>query len=211
MAYAVKEIFLSLQGEGHHAGRVTIFCRFTGCNLWSGLEKHRATAKCRFCDTDFVGTDGTYGKKYKTAQELSDLLFSLWPRTGGGKPYVVFTGGEPMLQLDTRLVQACKNLGFEIGLETNGTKPVLEGVDWTCVSPKPRSELIQRTGDELKLVFPQDEPEMAPHHFEELDFRCFYLQPMEGRANSIQETVAYCLAHPKWKLSLQSHKFLGLR
>ena len=211
MAYAVKEIFLSLQGEGHHAGRVTIFCRFAGCNLWSGLEKHRFKAKCRFCDTDFVGTDGTYGDKYKTAQELAGMLYSLWPQAKDGTPYVVFTGGEPMLQLDKELIEACKKLGFEIGLETNGTKVVVEGVDWICVSPKPRSKLIQKEGHELKLIYPQEESEMAPHHFQNLEFQYFYLQPMDGIEGSVQQTIDYCLTHPQWKLSLQSHKLLGLR
>ena len=184
MGCAVKEIFYSLQGEGFHAGRATVFCRFSGCNLWSGLEKHRATAQCRFCDTDFVGTDGTFGGKYKSAQGLAEQLAALWPKEvqESGIPYVVFTGGEPTLQLDEALIEACHHLGFEVGLETNGTRIVPVGVDWICVSPKPRSVLVQKTGHEFKLIYPQIEADMHPEVFLGigLDFGYWYLQPMAG-------------------------------
>ena len=212
MAYAIKEIFYSIQGEGFHAGRPTVFCRFAGCNLWSGLEKHRATAQCRFCDTDFVGTDGTFGAKYSTALELATQLKSLWP-SAQGRPYVVFTGGEPTLQLDDELIQACHFQGFEIGLETNGTRTVPPGVDWVCVSPKPRSVLIQTTGHELKLIYPQPENEMKPDKFVHLEFEQFFLQPMatDVENENLQKTLEYCLDHPQWKLSLQTHKIVGVR
>jgi 7-carboxy-7-deazaguanine synthase (Cx14CxxC type) len=217
MGYAVKEIFYSLQGEGFHAGRATVFCRFAGCNLWSGLEKHRATAQCRFCDTDFVGTDGTFGKKYKSAQELADQLVALWPKETleSGIPYVVFTGGEPTLQLDEELIGACHRLGFEVGIETNGTRLVPIGVDWICVSPKPRSVLVQKTGDELKLIYPQVEEEMHPEALlrSGLEFVYWYLQPMAGDSEdeNTRETVRYCQRNTKWRLSLQTHKILGVR
>lgn len=212
MAYAVKEIFYSIQGEGFHAGRATVFCRFAGCNLWSGLEKHRANAQCRFCDTDFVGTDGTFGGKYPTAKKLVDQLRALWP-SETGTPYVVFTGGEPTLQLDEALIEACHIQGFEVGLETNGTRSVPSGVDWICVSPKPRSTLVQKTGHELKLIFPQHEEEMFPSEFMHLKFTHFFLQPMatENEQEHLQVTLNYCLEHPKWKLSLQTHKIVGVR
>ena len=212
MGYAVKEIFYSIQGEGFHAGRPTVFCRFSGCNLWSGLEKHRATAQCRFCDTDFVGTDGTFGAKYKTADELAQQLRSLWP-CDSGAPYVVFTGGEPTLQLDEDLIESCHEQGFEIGVETNGTRKVPNGVDWICVSPKPRSTLVQTFGHELKLVYPQLEEEMNPSHFTQLDFVHFFVQPMATDKDNehLQETLEYCLRNPQWKLSLQTHKIVGVR
>ena len=212
MGYAVKEIFYSIQGEGFHAGRPTVFCRFSGCNLWSGLEKHRVTAQCRFCDTDFVGTDGTFGAKYKTADELAQQLKLLWP-SDSGIPYVVFTGGEPTLQLDEVLVKACHEQGFEIGVETNGTRSVPHGIDWICVSPKPRSTLVQKSGHELKLVYPQLEEEMSPSHFTHLDFTHFFIQPMATEKDNehLQKTLEYCLKHPQWKLSLQTHKIVGVR
>ena len=201
MGYAVKEIFYSIQGEGFHAGRPTVFCRFAGCNLWSGLEKHRAMAQCRFCDTDFVGTDGTFGAKYKTAADLAKQLKLLWP-SDSGVPYVVFTGGEPTLQLDDVLIQACHAQGFEIGVETNGTRHVPNGVDWICVSPKPRCSLVQTSGHELKLIYPQLEEEMRPSRFAHLDFIHFFVQPMAtARENEhLQQTLEYCLEHPQWKL-----------
>ena len=213
MPYSVKEIFYSLQGEGFHTGRPTIFCRFSGCNLWSGHEKTRSKAICRFCDTDFVGTDGTFGDIYPDAQTLGNQLASLWPTHNNIPPYVVFTGGEPTLQLDDALIQACHDQGFVIGIETNGTKAVPSGVDWICVSPKPYPKLVQNHGHEIKLVYPQDEDNMHPSHFEQMDFRYFYLQP-KADANTTahtQQTMEYCLAHPQWRLSLQTHKIVGLR
>ena len=212
MGYAVKEIFYSIQGEGFHAGRPTVFCRFSGCNLWSGLEKHRASAQCRFCDTDFVGTDGTFGAKYRTSDDLAQMLKSLWPGDSG-VPYVVFTGGEPTLQLDEALIHACHKHGFEVGVETNGTRNVPNGVDWICVSPKPRSSLVQTFGHELKLVYPQLEEEMSPSHFTRLDFLHFFIQPMATEKDNehLQETLEYCLQNPQWKLSLQTHKIVGVR
>ena len=212
MAYAVKEIFYSIQGEGFHAGRATVFCRFAGCNLWSGLEKHREQAQCRFCDTDFVGTDGTFGGKYETAKTLVDQLRALWP-SDSGIPYVVFTGGEPTLQLNKELVDACHVQGFEVGIETNGTRVVPEGVDWICVSPKPRSALVQRIGHELKLIYPQEEKEMLPTEFVDLDFAHFFLQPMatEYENEHLHTALDYCLKNPIWKLSLQTHKIVGVR
>ena len=212
MGYAVKEIFYSIQGEGFHAGRPTVFCRFPGCNLCSGLEKHRATAQCRFCDTDFVGTDGTFGAKYPTANDLAQQLKSLWP-SDSSVPYVVFTGGEPTLQLDEELIQACHAQGFEIGVETNGTRNVPNGIDWICVSPKPRSTLVQTSGHELKLIYPQLEEEMNPSHFTQLNFEHFFVQPMATEKDNehLQKTLEYCLRHPQWKLSLQTHKIVGVR
>ncbi len=211
MAYLVKETFLTLQGEGAQAGRAAVFCRFTGCNLWSGLERDRATAACRFCDTDFRGTDGPGGGRFEDATALAAHILATWTsEASGGRPYVVFTGGEPLLQLDAPLVGACKARGLEVAIETNGTKPVPEGVDWVCVSPKPRSELVVRGGNELKLVYPQ--AELQPEAFESLAFDHFYLQPMDGphRDDHTARAVAWCRAHPHWKLSLQTHKLLGI-
>lgn len=211
MTYAVKETFLTLQGEGAQFGRAAVFCRFTGCNLWSGLEKDRPTAACRFCDTDFRGTNGVGGGRFDSPSSLAEHIRATWvAEARGGRPYVVFTGGEPLLQLDEPLVSACKGLGFEVAIETNGTRPVPAGVDWVCVSPKPRSELVVRTGNELKLVFPQ--PELAPEDFESLGFDHFFLQPMDGpgrQANTVR-AVAWCRTNPTWRLSLQSHKLLGI-
>ncbi|TNE90374.1 MAG: 7-carboxy-7-deazaguanine synthase [Deltaproteobacteria bacterium] len=212
MAYAVKEVYLTLQGEGGHAGRAAVFCRFAGCNLWSGREEDRSTAACRFCDTDFVGTNGPGGGKFRDAAELAHHLRRCWDEEcSGGVPYVVFTGGEPTLQLDKKLVDACHAAGIEVGLETNGTGKVPAGVDWICVSPKPRSEIVQTEGHELKLVYPQ--PELSPTDFEHLDFEHFFLQPMDAKgrtAANIEAATRYCLANPKWRLSLQTHKLIGI-
>ena len=214
MTYAVKEIFYTLQGEGGQAGRAAVFCRFAGCNLWSGREEDRAQAVCRFCDTDFVGTDGTGGGKFATAQALAEAVRSHWPTLNGasaqGRPLVVCTGGEPLLQLDSPLIDALHAQGFEIAVETNGTQPIPPGLDWVCVSPKAGSELLATAGDELKLVFPQ--PGAMPAQFEHLAFRHFFLQPMDGplREQHTQAAVAHCMAHPKWRLSLQTHKLLGI-
>ena len=208
MSYAVKETFLTVQGEGGQAGRVAVFLRFAGCNLWSGLERDRAKAVCQFCDTDFVGTDGSGGGKFASAQALASHVGSFWP--GGGKPLVVCTGGEPLLQLDKAAIVALKAEGFEIAVETNGTIEAPEGLDWICVSPKSTAPLRQRSGDELKLVYPQ--ADAMPDLFEELEFTTFRLQPMDGpdRVVNIEAATDYCLAHPRWKLSLQSHKILGI-
>ena len=211
MTYAVKEIFFTLQGEGRHTGRPAVFCRFAGCNLWTGREADRANATCRFCDTDFVGTDGPGGGKFAEAASLAAAVAATWPASGRiAKRYVVCTGGEPALQLDEPLIEALHGHGFEVAIETNGTVPTPAGVDWICVSPKAGTTLLQRSGSELKLVFPQvgAEPEM----FEGLPFEHFLLQPMDGPAReaNTQAALAYCLAHPRWSLSLQTHKLLGL-
>lgn len=209
-SYAVKSCFYTLQGEGKQAGRPAVFLRFAGCNLWTGREQDRATATCQFCDTDFVGTDGEGGGTFRSAGALSRHVAERWPAQAGGTPYVVCTGGEPTLQLDAVLIDALHAAGFEIAIETNGTRPVPEGVDWVCVSPKAGTTLVQRSGDELKLVFPQ--PEAMPTGFESLAFDHLLLQPMDGpdQAANIQAAVAYCLAHPRWGLSLQLHKSLGI-
>jgi 7-carboxy-7-deazaguanine synthase (Cx14CxxC type) len=211
MSYAVKEIFYTLQGEGAQAGRAAVFCRFAGCNLWSGREIDRPTAICRFCDTDFVGVDGPGGGKFDSAEALAAAIEGKWPADRSmGKRFVVCTGGEPLLQLDTNLIAALRTRDFEIAVETNGTIAVPEGVDWLCVSPKTGAELVQRSGDELKLVYPQ--PGADPAEFELLSFRHFFLQPMDGpgRAVNTELAVGYCLDHPQWRLSLQTHKFLGI-
>lgn len=209
VTYAVKEMFYTLQGEGARAGRPAVFVRFAGCNLWSGREQDRENAICRFCDTDFVGTDGDGGGKFETAENLARAALRLWP--GGGAPYVVCTGGEPLLQLDTPLIDALHAQGFEIAIESNGTLPVPDAIDWVCISPKAGAALVQTRGDELKLVFPQIGAE--PERFERLEFANFYLQPMDNAAREANTTaaIAYCLAHPLWRLSLQTHKLLGLR
>jgi len=209
MSYAVKEIFLTLQGEGGQAGRPAVFCRFAGCNLWSGREQDRAGAVCTFCDTDFVGMDGPGGGRFADAQALVEAVTAQWGAGPEGR-LVVCTGGEPLLQLDAPLIAAFHHGGFEIALETNGTLPVPPGVDWICVSPKADAPLAQRSGQELKLVFPQAGHD--PAAFEGLDFERFYLQPMDGpdlQANT-QAAIAYCLAHPRWRLSVQTHKYLGI-
>jgi 7-carboxy-7-deazaguanine synthase (Cx14CxxC type) len=207
--YSVKEMFYTLQGEGAHAGRPAVFCRFTGCNLWSGREQDRATAICDFCDTDFIGTDGQNGGKFKTAQALATAILSFWP-TPEGKPYVVFTGGEPALQLTQELISAVHIAGFEIAVETNGTKPLPNDIDWICVSPKASAQLVIKKGHELKLVYPQ--PDAMPERFTELDFDNFYLQPLDsGSSNeNTQHVIEYCLRHPRWKMSLQTHKIVGI-
>ncbi|CRI63350.1 Radical SAM domain-containing protein [Thiocapsa sp. KS1] len=211
MSYSVKEIFYTLQGEGAQAGRAAVFCRFAGCNLWSGREQDRATAICRFCDTDFRGTDGEGGGLFRDPDALAERIRSVWPEPAGahGRPFVVLTGGEPLLQLDVHLIAALHARGFEIAVETNGTLPVPEGVDWVCVSPKAGAELVQRTGQELKLVFPQ--PGLSPDDLEHLAFDHFFLQPMDGpnlQAHT-RQAIAYCQTRPLWRLSIQTHKLLG--
>lgn len=214
MSYSVKEIFFTLQGEGGQAGRPAVFCRFAGCNLWSGREEDRATAQCTFCDTDFIGTDGQNGGKFDTPELLADAIADLWPETPRGPDaYVVFTGGEPCLQLDTKLLEALHARGFECAVETNGTLDVPEGVDWICVSPKPGHALQQTRGHELKFVYPQET--LAPDDYVGMDFEHFYLQPMDtGEAetswHNVQAAIAYCLQNPQWRLSLQTHKIVGL-
>jgi 7-carboxy-7-deazaguanine synthase len=210
MTYSVKEMFYTLQGEGTHAGRPAVFLRFSGCNLWSGREQDRATAICQFCDTDFIGTDGEGGGKFAAALQVADAVATLWPDPTQGKPYVVCTGGEPLLQLDTPLIDALHAKGFEIAVETNGTIAAPDGIDWICVSPKAGAEFVQKSGHELKLVYPQ--PLAPPDMFTSLDFKAFFLQAMDGpmaRENTAA-AVGYCLAHPQWRLSLQTHKMLGI-
>ena len=210
MAYAVKEIFYTLQGEGAQSGRAAVFCRFAGCNLWTGREADRVTAVCSFCDTDFVGTDGPGGGRFATPEELARAVALQWPADAGGKPYVVCTGGEPLLQLDEPLIAAFHRAGFEIAVETNGTQPAPEGIDWICVSPKADAPLVLQGGHELKLVYPQA---MAmPERFEHLAFDHFFLQPMDGpaREENTEATLRYCLGHPRWRISLQTHKLLGI-
>jgi len=208
--YTVKEIFYTLQGEGAQAGRAAVFCRFAGCNLWSGREEDRAQAVCRFCDTDFVGTNGEGGGRFDTAEALAAAVAACWSANGAGKKYVVCTGGEPLLQLDAEAIAALHTQGFEVAVETNGTLPAPEGIDWVCVSPKTLAQFRQRSGQELKLVYPQQE--LQPEQFAALDFAHFFLQPMDGpaRVANTQATVAYCLAHPQWRLSLQTHKIVGI-
>ena len=209
MAYKIKEIFYTLQGEGGQSGRPAVFCRFSGCNLWSGREEDRHKAICQFCDTDFWGTDGENGGRYPDADVLASKIASLWPAPEG-KPYVVCTGGEPLLQLDAVLVAALHRHGFEVAVETNGTVAAPEGIDWLCVSPKAGTELLLRAGSELKLVFPQ--PGAEPERFAGLDFEYFFLQPMDGpdAAENTRLALAYCLGHPHWRLSLQTHKILQI-
>lgn len=211
MTYTVKEIYFTLQGEGAQTGRPAVFLRFSGCNLWSGRETHRADAVCRFCDTDFVGTDGPGGGKFRSAAALADAVAAAWLAGSAGR-YVVCTGGEPLLQLDTQAIDALHSAGFEIGVETNGTIAAPAGIDWLCVSPKANAVLAQRSGDELKLVYPQDEVEAQPERYENLDFAHFYLQPCDddNRDQNTRAVVDYCLAHPRWKLSLQTHKLIGI-
>ncbi|PKQ06507.1 MAG: 7-carboxy-7-deazaguanine synthase [Alphaproteobacteria bacterium HGW-Alphaproteobacteria-11] len=207
--YSVKEIFYTLQGEGANAGRAAVFCRFTGCNLWSGREEDRASAVCSFCDTDFVGTDGEGGGKFAQAVALADAVERTWNGAAADR-FVVCTGGEPLLQLDAALIDALHERGFEIAVETNGTIAAPVGLDWICVSPKAEAALKQTSGDELKLVYPQDKAK--PERFEGLDFRHFFLQPMDGdnTEDNTRAATAYCLAHPKWRLSLQTHKLIGI-
>ena len=210
--YLVKEIFYTLQGEGGQVGRPAVFCRFSRCNLWTGRESQRAQAICQFCDTDFVGTDGPGGGRFKTPQDLADAVAAAWvgEAGGGAEPYVVCTGGEPLLQLDEPAVDALHAAGFEVGVETNGTQPAPRGLDWICVSPKAGAPLVLDHGHELKLVFPQ--AAAAPDTFEHLDFERFLLQPMDGpeREKNTALAIEYCLAHPRWRLSLQTHKYTGI-
>lgn len=215
MSYTVKEIYFTLQGEGANVGRPAVFCRFTGCNLWSGHEADRSSAVCRFCDTDFVGTDGPGGGTFATARQLAEAIARRWPPDDApaalrARPFVVFTGGEPLLQLDDPAVDELHRAGFEIAIETNGTRPAPIGIDWICVSPKAGAAVEQKRGDELKLVFPQADAE--PERFAGLEFRHFFLQPMDGpqRDANMKLAVRYCLAHPQWRLSLQTHKLLDI-
>ncbi len=211
MTYSVKEIFYTLQGEGANAGRPAVFCRFSGCNLWTGREQDRATAVCRFCDTEFVGTDGDGGGKFETAEALASAVAARWPAGGKGTPLVVCTGGEPLLQLDAALVEALRAKGFSIAVETNGTLEPPAGDLWLTVSPKAGASFVLKRGSELKLVYPQ--PGAEPEKFENLAFDHFFLQPMDSpeRAKNTALAIDYCLAHPQWRLSLQTHKITGIR
>jgi len=214
MSYFVKELFYTLQGEGAQTGRAAVFCRFSGCNLWSGQEKDRRQSVCYFCDTDFVGIDGEGGAKFNNADELSRVICDAWPATNQGTPYVVFTGGEPSLQLDVKLIDLLHYAGFEVGVETNGTFKVPDEVDWICVSPK-TPDIKQKSGQELKLLFPLHN--LPPEKFESMDFEYFFLQAIDVHAvdnksdNDIQSVVEYCLKHPQWRVSLQTHKLLNLK
>jgi 7-carboxy-7-deazaguanine synthase len=209
VTYSVKEIFLTLQGEGAHTGRRAVFCRFAGCNLWSGLERDRPSAICQFCDTDFVGTDGHQGGKYKTADSLAQIIAQTWGRSLENR-YVVFTGGEPLLQIDKSLIDSMHAENFTIAIETNGTIGVPDGIDWICVSPKANAQTIVTKGNELKLIYPQENS--SPEIYESWSFDHFFLQPMDNAAQkqNIDAAINYCLAHPKWRLSLQTHKLTGL-
>jgi 7-carboxy-7-deazaguanine synthase len=208
--YTVKEIYYTLQGEGAQAGRAAVFCRFAGCNLWTGREEDREKAICQFCDTDFIGTDGPNGGKFIGSDALAEAVLAQWPASAGGKPLVVCTGGEPLLQLDSEAIAALKQRGFEVAVETNGTQHAPAGLDWVCVSPKIGADLVLHSGSELKLVYPQlgGEPEKFAH----LDFTHFFLQPMDGtrQEQNTQAAIKYCLKHPQWRLSLQTHKFVGI-
>jgi len=211
VSYAIKEIYLTLQGEGANVGRSAVFCRFTGCNLWSGREEDRAEAVCRFCDTNFVGTDGVGGGTFESASDLANVIVSKWPGgASGARPFVVFTGGEPLLQLDETLVAEMHARDFEVAVETNGTRRAPAGLDWVCVSPKAGADIVLTEGSELKLVFPQ--PGAEPERYAGLSFRHFSLQPMDGpnQAANTRAAIEYCLKHPAWRLSLQTHKFLSI-
>ena len=209
MTYSVKEIYYTLQGEGALTGRAAVFLRFAGCNLWSGLERDRADAVCKFCDTEFVGTDGPGGGKFATASELAAAVVKTWP--GGGRPYVVCTGGEPLLQLNEPVIDELHQRGFEVAVETNGTRPAPSSLDWICVSPKAGAPFVQTSGNELKLVYPQEDA--PPEKFAGLDFQHFFLQPMDGPdiAANTERAIEYCLRHPQWRLSIQTHKLVGVR
>lgn len=213
MNYHIKEVYYTLQGEGAHAGRAAVFCRFAGCNLWSGFERDRAAATCDFCDTDFVGTDGPGGGIFKEATDLADTVAKSWPKTQCSRErrLVVCTGGEPLLQLDKELTQAFHDEGFTVAIETNGTRELPPGIDWVCVSPKSGSQQILKRGNEIKLVFPQQN--VDPRQFEEMDFQYFFLQPMDGPdlARNTALATQYCLEHPRWMLSIQRHKLLGMQ
>jgi 7-carboxy-7-deazaguanine synthase len=210
MSYQVKEIYYTLQGEGAQSGRAAVFLRFAGCNLWNGLERDRDSAVCRFCDTDFVGTNGTGGGKFPDANALAHSVRECWPHVEKAQPYVVCTGGEPLLQLDGDLIATLHAAGFEVAIETNGTLAAPAGIDWICVSPKAGAPLVLDRGDELKLVFPQEGA--SPERYAGLSFKHFFLQPMDfsGREENTRAAVAYCLAHPQWHLSLQTHKLIGI-
>lgn len=210
MTYSIKEIFYSLQGEGRRAGRPAVFCRFTGCNLWSGREEDRAKSACWFCDTDFVGTDGSRGGKFETAIELAELIGSLWP-DGQSNRYVVLTGGEPLLQVDSPLIDALHTAGFEIAVETNGSLAAPEGIDWVCVSPKANVPWVLRRGNELKLTFPQQD--LLPNAISDCDFEHYLIQPIDGTglASNTQSAIAFCQANTSWNLSLQMHKIINIR
>lgn len=213
MTYSIKEIYYTLQGEGAHTGRPAVFLRFAGCNLWSGREAHRAEAVCRFCDTEFVGIDGPGGGKFETADALAASIEKAWTGSEeGAVPYVVCTGGEPLLQLDDALIDALHASGFEIGVETNGTIKAPEGIDWLCVSPKGSAPVVQQSGNELKLVYPQVEEEARPEAFVDLAFEQFFLQPLDGpdTGENTRLAIEYCLSHPQWRLSVQTHKVLGI-
>jgi 7-carboxy-7-deazaguanine synthase len=211
MSYAVKEIFYTLQGEGAQTGRPAVFCRFAGCNLWTGREEDRLEATCQFCDTDFLGMDGPGGGRFHSADELASAVAEAWPAEGESQRFVVCTGGEPLLQLDESLVDALHRRGFAVAVETNGTQAPPGGIDWLCVSPKAGASLMVRAGNELKLVFPQ--PGAPPAEFERMEFDHFFLQPMDGpdREANTAAALQYCLSHPRWRLSLQTHKILGLK
>lgn len=213
MGYSVKEVFYSLQGEGVHSGRPAIFCRLSNCNLWTGREEDRAKAVCQFCDTDFIGTDGQNGGRFKDAEALASHLKSFWPTKVAQHPFVVLTGGEPLLQVDDALVDALHNTDFEIAIETNGTKSAPNGIDWICMSPKANAPIILDKGHELKLVYPQ--PELMPEKVANLEFEHFFIQPMDDpnpeiTQRNIKQAIQYCLTNPKWQLSLQTHKMLGI-
>lgn len=213
MTYSVKEIYYTLQGEGAQTGRPAVFLRFAGCNLWSGREQDRLNAVCRFCDTGFVGTDGPGGGKFNTAGDLSTAVAELWPgQQDNGTPYVVCTGGEPLLQLDDDAIDALHDAGFDIGVESNGTILAPANIDWLCISPKGRADLVQKSGDEIKLVYPQIEEQARPEKFAGLDFRHFFLQPLDDTeiAANTRAAIDYCLRNPRWKLSLQTHKIIGI-
>ena len=211
MTYKVREMYYTLQGEGAQTGRPAVFLRFAGCNLWSGREADRARAVCRFCDTEILGTEGPGGGKFATADTLAASVAALWPAGSPGR-YVVCTGGEPLLQLDETLIEALHAAGFEVGVESNGTLAAPPGIDWLCVSPKAAAPVVQRSGQELKLVYPQDQEEAQPENFEDLAFDHFFLQPLDGPelSENTRRAVEYCLAHPNWKLSMQTHKVLGI-
>jgi 7-carboxy-7-deazaguanine synthase (Cx14CxxC type) len=216
MSYSVKEVFYSLQGEGFHSGRPAIFCRLSNCNLWTGRETDRANAVCQFCDTDFIGTDGQNGGRFSNAEALCQHLLTFWPQKTQSKsppPFVVLTGGEPLLQVDNALIQQLHQHQFEIAIETNGTKLPPKNIDWICMSPKANAPILLESGNELKLVYPQ--PDLQPEHVAHLDYQFFYLQPMDHsdptiQKQNIKQAIAYCLQHPKWQLSLQTHKLLGI-
>lgn len=210
MSFAVKEIFYTLQGEGVHTGRAAVFCRFAGCNLWSGREVDRSTAACKFCDTNFVGIDGEGGGRFTDSAELANAIARFWPANHTGRRFVVCTGGEPLLQLDASLIDALHERDFDIAIETNGTIPVPEGIDWVCVSPKTGTVLAVDGGDEIKVIYPQD---IEPQVYESLLFRNYFIQPMDGVAAkaSLASAIRFCAQNPRWRLSLQTHKLIGLR